>query len=314
MTPGSERRCRPAPNAAAARQARQPPARTTRPRASRSSRAWRPSGAARACTSARPTRAASTTSSGRSSTTRSTRRWPATRRRSTVTIQPDGMVEVVRRRPRHPGRQALDRQGRARGRQDRPPRRRQVRRRRLQGVGRPPRRGRQRRQRALGVDAGRDRRATAASGRQEYARGKPTGAGQEDRPAGRPHGHDDAASRPTPRCSRRIDYSLRHDRPALPRVGVPHQGRLDHASSTSASIASGRSTSRAASSRSSATSTGTRRSLHQRPIYVEKREGATLGRGRPPVQRHATPRTSSRSPTTSTRSTAAPTSPASARR
>ena len=41
--------------------------------------------------------------------------------------------------------------------------------------------------------------------------------------------------------------------------------------------------------------------LHTRPIYVERREGGDRRRGRPPVQRHATPRTSSPSPTTSTR-------------
>ena len=45
----------------------------TRPNRSRCSRAWRPSGAGRACTSAASTRRAFTTCSGRSSTTRSTR-------------------------------------------------------------------------------------------------------------------------------------------------------------------------------------------------------------------------------------------------
>ena len=47
-----------------------------------------------ACTSARPGWPASTTSSGRSSTTRSTRRWPATARASTVTLQADGGCRV----------------------------------------------------------------------------------------------------------------------------------------------------------------------------------------------------------------------------
>ena len=61
---------------------------TTPPPASRSSRAWRPSVDAPACTSARPTCAACTTSCGRSSTTRSTRRWPATRRRSSSRSTP----------------------------------------------------------------------------------------------------------------------------------------------------------------------------------------------------------------------------------
>ena len=85
--------------------------------------------------------------------------------RSSITIDAGRpRSSVVRQRPRHPGRQARDGQGRARGRPDRPPRRRQVRRRRLQGVGRPARRRRQRRQRAVGVAAGRGPRATAASG------------------------------------------------------------------------------------------------------------------------------------------------------
>ena len=60
---------------------------TTPPPASRSSRASRRSGGARACTSARPTNAACITSSGRSSTTRSTRRWPATPTTILVTIK-----------------------------------------------------------------------------------------------------------------------------------------------------------------------------------------------------------------------------------
>ena len=38
---------------------------------------------------------------------------------------------------------------------------------------------------------------------QEYARGKPLGPGEEDRPAGRSARHDDARSAPIPRCSRR---------------------------------------------------------------------------------------------------------------
>ena len=45
--------------------------------------------------------------------------------------------------------------------------------------------------------------------------------------------------------------------------------------------------------------------LHPPPIYVERQDGTTQRRGRPPVQRRLLARTSSPSPTTSTRSTAA---------
>ena len=63
---------------------------------------------------------------------------------------------------------------------------------------------------------------------QEYERGKPTDDGQEDRPAGRPPGHHDELP------GRRRDVRdhrllVRHHQPAPPRVGLPHQGRLDHA-------------------------------------------------------------------------------------
>ncbi len=108
----------------------------------------------------------------------------------------------VRRRPRRPGRQAFDRQGRPRGRPHRAPRRRQVRRRRLQGLRRPPRRRRQRRQRAVGVDARRvgPRWLDLGAGVRPRQADR---AGQEDRPAGRPPRHDDQLHAPTPRCSRR---------------------------------------------------------------------------------------------------------------
>ena len=166
--------------------------------------------------------------------------------------RPTASVTVDRRRPRRPGRQPLDRQGRPRGRAHGPPRRRQVRRRRLQGLRRPPRRRRQRRQRPVRVAAGRvgPRRQRLGPGvrprQADHARdeGRPAGAtGETARPR---------SSGPTPRCSRRR-LLLRHDLAAPPRVRLPDQGRLDHASSTSASTGSGRSTSRAASSRSCAT-------------------------------------------------------------
>ena len=120
---------------------------------------------------------------------------------------------------------------------------------------------------------------------QEYERGKPLGAGQEGRPAGRPTRHADAVPGRSARCSRRP--STRSTRSpsacASPRTSRRASGSR---SSTSAPIASARSTSRAASSRSSGTSTGTRRRSTTGPIYVERREGATAGRGRAPVQRH----------------------------
>ena len=129
------------------------------PTRSRSSRASKRSGSDRACTSARPVRPVCTTWSTRSSTTPSTRPWPVTARRIDVTLLPDGGCEVVddgRGIPvdkmSEPGRQV----GR-RGRADRAARRRQVRRRRLQGVRRPPRRRRLGRQRPVEARRGRDR-------------------------------------------------------------------------------------------------------------------------------------------------------------
>ena len=82
-----------------------------------------------------------------------------------VTISAGRHGHGRRRRPRRPGREALHRQGRPRGRPHRPPRRRQVRRRRLQGLGRPARRRGQRRQRAVVVDARRIGPRRARSGR-----------------------------------------------------------------------------------------------------------------------------------------------------
>ena len=63
---------------------------------------------------------------------------------------------------------------------------------------------------------------------QEYVRGKPTTAVKKIGPAGRPAWHEDGVHG---RCRDVRDdrVLVRHDRAAAARVGVPHQGRLDHA-------------------------------------------------------------------------------------
>ena len=193
-----------------------------------------------------------------------------------------------RRRPRRPGRQAeADRQGRARGRAHGAPRRRQVRRWRLQGVGRPPRRRRQRRQRAVRVAAGRDRRATARSGARSTRAASRPARSSAIGPSQRPH----AARRPTFMPDAQVfetrRLQLRHHRPAAARVGLPQQGRPDppRRRARRRRRARSRSTSRAASSASSATSTRARTSLNTRPIYVERRDGPTQIEVAHPVQR-----------------------------
>ena len=168
---------------------------------------------------------------------------------------------------------------------------------------------------ALSDGCASSRRATAASGRQEYARGKP------DRP----------------RCARSgRRATARGRRPS----SWPTRGLRDHWSSAASRRSPSASASRPTSTRASGSRLVRRaradreRSfyfegglvcfvrhlnknkevLNDRPIYVE-RQGRLDRRSRSPCSTTtATPRTSSPSPTTSTRSTAAPTSPASARR
>ena len=131
----------------------------TAPIPSRSSKDSRPFVNVPACTSARPVPPVSTTWSTRSSTTPSTRRWPGTPRRIEVVLTADGGCEV-----RDDGRgipvemsDPVPRPLGGRGRPDDPPRRRQVRRRRLQGVGRTARRGHLGGQRPVEARRGRDR-------------------------------------------------------------------------------------------------------------------------------------------------------------
>ena len=146
---------------------------------------------------------------------------------------------------------------------------------------------------------------------QEYERGKPTGPGQEDRSAGHAARHDHELPR-RPGDVRDDRVLVRPDQPAPPRVRVPHEAASGSRSSTSGPIASARSTSRVASSRSSGTSTGTRRSSTRARSTSSGAKAAPPSRSRSSTTT-PTPRTSWPSPTTSTRSTAAPTSPASAR-
>ena len=144
-----------------------------------------------------------------------------------VRILADATVGRDGRRARRPGRQARHRQGRPRGRAHRAPCRREVRRRRLQGLGRPPRRRRQRRERPVRVASRRDgaRRPRLGPG---VRPGQALDAGRQGRTAGKPTGHADGVQGRS-RGVRVDRLQLRHDHPAPARVGVPQQGPLDHA-------------------------------------------------------------------------------------
>ena len=232
-------------------------------------------------------------------------------RRSRSPSATDGVV-VVRTTAAASRSASTDGQGRPRGRPHRAPRRRQVRRRRLQGLGRSPRRRRQRGQRAVLVAARRVRARRAHLGARSTS-----AASRPDRSRSSVRRATDTARRRCscrPRDVRDDRVHVRTDQPASARVGVPDQGRVDHASSTSPS-----------ERERSFYFEGGLQSLRPAPQPEQGRpahpadlrraaRGLDRGRGRPAVQRHATPRTCSRSPTTSTRSMAAPTSPASAPR
>ena len=206
-------------------------------------------------------RAASTTSSTRSSTTPSTRRWPGYNDSVEVTIHPDNSV-TVRDRGRGIPVDVIPEHGPlgARGRPDEAARRRQVRRRRLQGLRRPARRRRLGRERALGV-ADRRRssataRSTARSSRAACRRATMEVIGDDDGDR-----HDDLV--PARRRDLRRDRVPRRRRcvAAPARDGVPDARPAHHLHRRARRAASrSSSTTRAASRTSSPTSTSRRTS------------------------------------------------------
>ena len=120
---------------------------------------------------------------------------------------------------------------------------------------------------------------------QEYARGKPTTTRHEGRPARRPA--RDADPLPGRPGDVRDDRATRSRRSRSASASPPTSRRASGSrSSTSGPIASGRSTSRAGCISFVRHLNRNKEALHSRPIYVEQREGSTIGRGRPPVQRH----------------------------
>ena len=142
------------------------------------------------------------------------------RRTASVTVEDDGRGVPV-------GKHSTG-QGRPRGRPHRPPRGRQVRRRRLQGLGRPARRRRQRRQRAVRRGCASNRPATASSGRRNTpAASRPARSRRSVRRADRRGTTTSFIA--DPEMFETTEYSFEVDQPASARVGLPDQGRLDHA-------------------------------------------------------------------------------------
>ena len=232
-----------------------------------------------------------------------------------VTIHPDNSVTVVDQRSRHPGRRRRgDGPAGADGRPDEAPRRRQVRRRGLQGLGRPPRRRRVGRERALGVARSPTVERDGKVYRQEFARGVPQG---EMKTVGISQETGTTISfLPDSEIFEETRVLPRHAAAAPARDGVPDARPADQARSTSARGSGARSsTSRAGSRTSSSTSTrartrSTARSSTSRP---RTRRAAAASRSRCSGTRSTSSR-SSRSPTTSTPTRAALTCRASPRR
>ncbi len=230
-----------------------------------------------------------------------------------VTIHPDNSVTVRRPRRGHPGRRdGGHRHVRARGGAHEAARRRQVRRRRLQGLRWPPRRRRVGRERALGV-AHREVERDGKIYRQEFARGEPQGpmtvvVGRRRTPVRR------SRSSPTPTIFDETEFDATTLISRFREMAFLTKGlRIKFTDERADGGARSSSTTRAASRTTSATSTsrrtsrtGTSSTSSRRPTTARSRSRCS---GTPPTRSR-----SSRSPTTSTRTRAARTCPASAPR
>ena len=164
-----------------------------------------------------------------------------------------------------------------RGRAHRPPRRRQVRRRRrLQGLRRPPRRRRLGRQRALGAARPDD---LARRPRVDPVLRARRAAGASSRRATKTDQRGTSITfLPDLEIFETIDYDRSVARAALPRDGVPHQGPEDRLQRRARRGLRGRASSTTAASSTSST-TCTRRArkdpLHQKVVYLDGRGRAS---------------------------------------
>ena len=259
---------------------------------------------------------ACTTWSGRSSTTPSTRPWPATPGRSRCASSQTAASRNIDDGRGVPGRHAeADRPGRPRGRAHGAPRRRQVRRWRIQGVGRPPRRGRELSSTHCPRGCASRRPVTARSGPRS------TSAASPRVPCGRrsltwPPRHDHRVHARLARSSTRVEFIFETIAQRVARVGLPHQGcphpagrraRRRHVARSSFYFEGGLVELRAAPQQGQGDA--------QPAAHRHRAAGWHHDhRGRHPVQRRHTPRRSLPLLTISTRSTAARTSRASAPR